>query len=114
MRRFVGIDVSPECEEKGLDFIQIGEQAYDETLAPILDLGHDVLSAKLIDAAQAGDLPRIKALVQVGASPGAADYDGRTPLHLSAAGGHLEVMKYLNLQHGVGKFHFFCCVFFCS
>ena len=101
MQRFVGIDVSPECEEKGLDLIQIGEQAYDETLAPILDLGHDILSAKLIDAAQAGDLARIKALIQVGASADASDYDGRTPMHLSAAGGHLEVMKFLNVQHGV-------------
>ena len=26
MKKYVGIDVSPECEEKGLDLVQIGEQ----------------------------------------------------------------------------------------
>lgn len=101
MKRYVGVDVSPECEEKGLDLVQIGEQAYDETLAPILDLGLDILTAKLIDAAQSGDLIRTKLYVQGGAKPELADYDGRTPLHLAAAGGHLEIMKFLQMQHGV-------------
>ena len=87
MRRFVGIDVSPEAEEKGLDFVQIGEQAYDETLAPILDLGVEVLTTKLIDAARAGNLPRVKALIQAGAPPESADYDGRSAMHLAAASG---------------------------
>ena len=78
--------------------------AYDETLAPILDLGVDVLTSKLIDASKAGNLSRIKALVQVGADAARADYDGRTPMHLSAAAGHLECMVYLNTQHGVDIF----------
>jgi len=101
MKTYVGIDVSPECEEKGLDIVQIGEQAYDEILAPILDLGLDVLTAKLIDAAQSGDLTRTKLYVQGGAKPELGDYDGRTPLHLAAAGGHIEIMKFLRMQHGV-------------
>ena len=87
-----------------MDLVQIGEQAYDESLAPILDLGIDVLTAKLIDAAHSGNLARVKALVQLGAKAEVSDYDGRTPLHLSAAGGYVEIMKYLHLQHGVGKF----------
>lgn len=101
MRRFVGIDVSPQAEEKGLDYVQIGEQAYDETLAPILDLGADVLTTKLIDAAKAGNLARVKALVQVGAQTEASDYDGRSAMHLAAASGHVEILKYLKAQHGV-------------
>ena len=88
-------------EEKGLDLIQIGEQAYDEILSPMLDLGADILTAKLIDAACSGNLNLVKELVEVGARPEVGDYDGRTPLHLAAAGGHLETMKYLYLQHGV-------------
>jgi ankyrin repeat protein len=100
MRRFVGIDVSPEAEEKGLDFVQIGEQAYDETLAPILDLGVEVLTAKLIDAAKAGNLARVKALVQAGAPAEAADYDGRSAMHLAAASGHVDILQYLQSQHG--------------
>merc|ERR1719461_2280167 len=95
MKHVVGIDVRPEAEEKGLDEVQIGEQAYDETLAPILDLGQEVLITKLIDAAAGGKLDRVKSLVQVGAQPFGSDYDGRTALHLAAAGGHLEILKYL-------------------
>jgi ankyrin repeat protein len=67
----------------------------------MLDLGADILTAKLIDAACSGNLSRVKELVQLGAQAEVGDYDGRTPLHLAAAGGHLEAMKYLHLQHGV-------------
>jgi ankyrin repeat protein len=67
----------------------------------MLDLGADILTAKLIDAACSGNLSRVKELVQLGAQAEVGDYDGRTPLHLAAAGGHLEEMKYLHLQHGV-------------
>lgn len=96
MRRFVGIDVSPEAEEKGLDAVQVGEQAYDETLSPLLDLGHDVLAAKLIDACRVGDLRRCKELIGAGAEPDGRDYDGRTPLHLAAAQGHVHIVEHLH------------------
>ncbi len=36
------IHVTPEDEELGLDMVQIGEQAYDMKLPPLLDLGEEV------------------------------------------------------------------------
>ena len=34
-----------------------------------------------------------------------ADYDGRTPMHLAAANGHLEVVKVLQFHGDDGKMH---------
>ncbi|MBV9206931.1 MAG: ankyrin repeat domain-containing protein, partial [Actinobacteria bacterium] len=34
-------------------------------------------------------------LIATGVEPGTADYDGRTPLHLAAAEGQTEVVRYL-------------------
>jgi glutaminase len=46
-------------------------------------------------AASQGDLTEVRALIATGIDPGAADYDGRTPLHLAAAESQLEVARYL-------------------
>ncbi len=54
----------------------------------------------LIMAAAKGDMGEIQRLEAIGVSLSCSDYDGRTPLHLSAAEGHTEVVKYL-LQKGV-------------
>ena len=93
MRRTVGIDVSADIEEQGLDVTQIGEEAYDTRLDPLLDLGLDALTRKLIEAAHIGSVEQIENLIRAGAKPGRADYDGRTPAHIAAAEGRLRVLK---------------------
>eukprot|EP00762_Andalucia_godoyi_P006268 ANDGO_05825.mRNA.1 Ammonium transporter 1 len=91
----VGLDVSPEVEEMGLDKAQIGESAYDQELHMLLDLGADTLTIKLCEAAAAGDLGEVKNLCSHGADPSRGDFDGRTPLHLAACENQLVVARYL-------------------
>lgn len=58
------------------------------------------LGVDLCWAASEGDLAGIKRLLISGASLDDADYDGRTALHLAAAEGQLEVVRYF-LDHGI-------------
>ena len=46
-------------------------------------------------AASEGDLDGVRRLVARGADLEAADYDGRTALHLAASEGHLPLVKYI-------------------
>jgi glutamate dehydrogenase len=50
---------------------------------------------KVILAASQGNVELLKQLLDDGGDPNVTDYDKRTPLHLAAAEGHLEVCKYL-------------------
>ena len=95
MKHTVGIDVTPAEEELGLDLTQIGEQAYDDKLDDILDIGQEAMTAKLINSAKHNDLQKVKELIKNGADPEIGDYDDRTPLHISAAEGHEQIVRYL-------------------
>ncbi|MGI9419158.1 MAG: glutaminase A [Geminicoccaceae bacterium] len=55
-------------------------------------------TAELIWAASVGDLVAIYRLVAQGVPLDIADYDQRTPLHLAAAEGHLDVVRYFIAQ----------------
>ncbi|XP_076887404.1 potassium channel SKOR-like [Bidens hawaiensis] len=58
------------------------------------------LALRLNSAAFNGDLPQIKSLIRSGADPNKKDYDGRTPLHLAAAKGYMDITLFL-LQNNV-------------
>ncbi|KAK1263128.1 Potassium channel KOR2 [Acorus gramineus] len=51
-------------------------------------------------AAYHGDLYHLKGLINAGADPGKADYDGRTALHLAASRGYEDIARFL-IKRGV-------------
>lgn len=65
---WVGINITPEQEELGLDVCQVGEQAYDETLGVLEDLGEEAAIGRLCEFAATGDLKEFKALLAQGLS----------------------------------------------
>ncbi|RYE99210.1 MAG: hypothetical protein EOO41_01370, partial [Methanobacteriota archaeon] len=65
----------------------------------------DTCSAVAISACAAAarnDVDGLRLLLAAGCPPSAADYDGRTPLHLACACGHVDVAALL-LQHGASQ-----------
>ncbi|KAL6060416.1 Ammonium transporter [Balamuthia mandrillaris] len=70
-----------------------GTDATDLFVVP--DAKLNVETHQLCAAAAIGDLAELKRLCKKHANPSLGDYDGRTPLHVAAAGGHIAVVKYL-------------------
>ena len=97
----VGADIDHKVEEAGLDLMQIGEQAYDDSLDIALDLGNESATTLLCEAAAAGNVQEVARICKSGASPHLGDYDGRRPLHLAASEGRFGVCKYLIDAHKV-------------
>ncbi|XP_052197957.1 potassium channel SKOR-like isoform X2 [Diospyros lotus] len=58
------------------------------------------LALKVNSAVYHGDLRQLKCLIRAGADPNKADYDGRSPLHLSASKGYEDITLFL-IQEGV-------------
>uniref|UniRef100_A0A7S2VEY5 Ammonium transporter AmtB-like domain-containing protein n=1 Tax=Entomoneis paludosa TaxID=265537 RepID=A0A7S2VEY5_9STRA len=102
MKATVGIDVESEVEETGLDLTQIGEQAYDQRLDLLHDIGAEALGGMLNEACSTGDVDDVHVLIsRQGADPHLANYDGRRPVHVAAASGRLNTLKYLHQSHAV-------------
>lgn len=55
-------------------------------------------NAEILFASAEGDLFEVIRLYASGNCISAADYDGRTPLHLAASNGHSKIVKYLIVQ----------------
>jgi Amt family ammonium transporter len=104
IEKTVGLELTVQEEDEGLDKSQIGEIGYDYT-SPMdsLTLDEGELATHMIEAAANGNLAQCKRLVQTGASIYRGDYDKRTAMHLAAAEGRLAVCKWLISEvKGVG------------
>jgi ankyrin repeat protein len=53
------------------------------------------LDDELLEAAENGDLIKVQTLLENGANPNAKDNAGRTPLHIAALWGRVEIVKLL-------------------
>jgi glutaminase len=81
-----------------------GEQSegvfpHTETTLSNYICGDPDLTAELIWSAYLGDLINLQRLFALGHPVNLRDYDGRTPLHLAASEGHVEVCAFL-ISHG--------------
>jgi len=96
IKKTVGIDITWEEEEAGLDKTQIGEIGYDYvSTANEVQLDSDDLTQQLCEACARGNFGKCKNLLKAGASVSKGDYDKRTPLHLAAGEGRLDICKWL-------------------
>lgn len=57
-------------------------------------LSNSLFPTLLCYAARTNDLNLVGILAQYGAKPSIPDYNGRTPLHVAASLGHIELLKY--------------------
>lgn len=65
-----------------------------------------ITARDVVEAASLGNLELLKKYKEQGLNLGEGDYDRRTPLHLAASEGKLEVVKWL-IDNGISYFYFF-------
>nr|XP_046269115.1 60 kDa lysophospholipase isoform X2 [Scatophagus argus] len=81
-------------------FIQVIAKSLSISCKEELEAIRDALTPPLAcAAAKIGDIEALEALKEMGSNFSLCDYDGRTPLHIAACEGHLNVVKYL-LSYG--------------
>ncbi|XP_022788411.1 ammonium transporter 1-like isoform X2 [Stylophora pistillata] len=64
-------------------------------------LSHHYSTHEICEVATTGNLQMLRHMVHNGATVCYRDFNKRTPLHVSAAEGHLDVVKFLLLQPGI-------------
>lgn len=69
------------------------------TIRQAVTLEQNLLQYELCTAAGAGDVSKVRSLLDDGADPNVADYDLRTALHIACSDGHAAVVALL-LEHG--------------
>ena len=74
--------------------------AYLREVSSQLNWDEGKTSGELCEFARAGDVERVKMLLDCGCDANAADYDKRTCLHLACSVGNLRVVQQL-VEHGV-------------
>ena len=79
---FRKLDITPECEELGLDKYDHGEMAYDFD-GPEDETSKEILVAKLCSSALNDDLKSIDNIIKFGIDPNQGDIDDRTIHHLT-------------------------------
>ncbi|CAK6957027.1 kDa lysophospholipase [Scomber scombrus] len=85
-------------------FIQIIAKTLSISCTEELKAICDALTPTLACAAtKIGDIEALHALKEMGSNLCLSDYDGRTPLHIAASEGYLNVVKYL-LSHGASVY----------
>uniref|UniRef100_A0A8C4E498 asparaginase n=1 Tax=Dicentrarchus labrax TaxID=13489 RepID=A0A8C4E498_DICLA len=81
-------------------FIQVIAKSLSISCKEELEAIRDALTPPLAcAAAKIGDKEALEAIKEMGGNLFLGDYDGRTPLHIAACEGHLELVEYL-LNHG--------------
>ncbi|KAM3594180.1 uncharacterized protein V6R79_003669 [Siganus canaliculatus] len=81
-------------------FIQVIAKSLSISCKEELEAIRDALTPPLAcAAAKIGDIEALEALKEMGSNLCLGDYDGRTPLHIAACEGYLNVVEYL-LSHG--------------
>ena len=90
----------PVAERYGFVWVWPGDPARADQIRRYEDAVNRQQATPLHNAALAGSLASVKALLAAGAKLGVQDNHGETPLHRAATGGHVELIKFF-LERGM-------------
>lgn len=110
VRTLIGTNIRGELTPGKAERFSFRERQFVDSVARVLNqgelMGSDpeikraLFPVLLCAAGSRGDVDALRRMAEDGINLSAADYDGRTALHLAAAEGKLEAVRFL-IQHGV-------------